>query len=132
MCAHNASGHGIGCHQAICTPYVVDKYTSTCKANKFHHLTCKCVHTKRVGMVLGCQAIRTPYICSDKHTSACETNFFSLPKLSEGGSLHSPINHITLFKVTTGESTEPNITIQVLLNNVKALKPSKAGIMIDV
>ena len=47
MCAHNASGHGIGC-----------------------------------------QAAHTPYIYSDKHTSACEAMQCNL---SEGGSLCSPI-----------------------------------------
>ena len=46
------------------------------------------------------------YIYSDKHTSACETNFF-LHYLSYliGGSLRSPINHTTPFKDSTGEST---------------------------
>ena len=37
MCAHNASGHGIGC-QAIRTPYILyiysDTHTSACEAIK--------------------------------------------------------------------------------------------------
>ena len=50
MCAHNASGHGIGC-----------------------------------------QAVRTPYIFNDKHTSAREAIQISPLNLSEGVSLRSPI-----------------------------------------
>ena len=43
------------------------------------------------GHGIGCQAVRTPYIYSDKHTSMHEEIEISQPNLSEGGSLRSPI-----------------------------------------
>ena len=58
---------------------------------------CECTHVMRVCMVFVVRP-RTYtiyiyiyihlYIYSDKHISMCEANFFSLPNLSEGGSLH--------------------------------------------
>ena len=49
-----------------------------------------CTHNV-LGHGIGCQAVRTPYIYSDKHTSAREAIQISPPNLSEGGTLRSPI-----------------------------------------
>ena len=43
------------------------------------------------GHGIGCQAVGTPYIYSNKHTSARKEIKLSPPNLSEGGSLRSPI-----------------------------------------
>ena len=55
----------------------------------------ECAHTMHVDAVLVVRQY-VHHIYSDKHTSACEAKFFSPLNLSEGGSLHSPINQTTL------------------------------------
>ena len=40
---------------------------------------------------IGCQAVHTPYIYGDTHTSMCEAITISPPNLSEEGSLRLPI-----------------------------------------
>ena len=51
-----------------------------------------CTHNAS-GHGIGCQAVHTHiYIYGDKHTSVYERIEISLPNLSEGGSLRSPIN----------------------------------------
>ena len=58
------------------------------------------VHTQcKSGHGIGCQAVRTPYIYSDKHTSAHEEIKISPPNLSEGGSLHSPIIYTAIIGI---------------------------------
>ena len=42
MCAHNVSGHGNGCRQAIRTPYKLTNKQACASPNKFNHLTCEC------------------------------------------------------------------------------------------
>ena len=58
MCAHNASGHGIGCRQAIHTPYQSTNTQARASPNKFHHLMCECAHTMREGIVV----VVRPYV----------------------------------------------------------------------
>ena len=54
-----------------------------------------CAHNA-IGHGIGCQAVRTPYINSNKHTNANEAIKISPPNLSEGSSLCSPIKHKTI------------------------------------
>ena len=55
------------------------------------------VRTNENGDGIGCLAVRTPYIYSDKHTSVHEAIQISPHNLTEGGSLHSP-TRVTMFK----------------------------------
>ena len=50
-----------------------------------------CAHSAN-GHGIGCQAVRTLNIFSDKHTSVREAMQISSPNLSEGCLLQSPIN----------------------------------------
>ena len=59
-------------------------------ANVRNKINCECAHSVS-GHGIGCQAVRTPYIYSDKHTSARKEIKISPPNLSEGGLLRSPI-----------------------------------------
>ena len=77
---------------------------------------CECAHTMRVGMVLIVRPyIYHIYVYGDRYTRVREAIQILPPSISEGGSLHSPINTLTMVYVTIFGKTNQLARIQFYL-----------------